>query len=176
MKTYSNLLLIGLLSCSNLLFSQEKPAYSGGTGYVFFGQTNVDFTSAQSAYNISDAAIIPTRALNVGGGGFGVFGNFILGGEGGVMQANAFSTGRINLTTITTVNGYAMFNFGYMIPQKSRFLVYPLFGLGSGITELSEDINFWAPVIIAPYNHTNTNVFFKTELNIDLFSNSKNYY
>jgi len=169
-------MIVCLLMCSNLLYSQEKPTYNGGTGYFFIGQTNIDFTSAKSAYNISDIAIIPTKALNVGGGGFGVFGNFIIGGEGGAMQANAFTTDHISHTMITTMSGYGMFNFGYMIPQKSRFLIYPLFGLGSGVTQLTEEEKLWSPPIDVTYNHTNTNVFFKTELNIDLFSNSENYF
>lgn len=104
--------------------------------------------------------------LNIGGGGFGMFNSFMIGGEGGAIVvssvSNANGEGSLGV-------GFGMFNIGYAIPSKSRFLMYPLIGMGLGASSLNLR---YAKDTKADF--TASNYFFITAFNVELYSFENN--
>jgi hypothetical protein len=154
-----------LLSCS-ISGAQQSEAYHGGSGHFFMGNTWMDFGSINPYLKRNGFHKLQNSVLTTGGSGFGVFNNFIVGGEGSVFAANATQSvaGKVSLA-----GGYGMVHFGYMLPIKSRFLFYPITGMGWGASNLNIEN---ASGIKDRYN--NSTFYLKTEFNIDLYANTQN--
>ena len=125
MKNISFILLVFL----PIWIKSQGPVFSGGYGYFKSGYTNIDHITINRYLNSNGIPSISKNGYVIGGGGMGVINNFIIGGEGGAFAANS-SAGALGMAEFSA--GYGMFNFGYMLPLKSRFSVYPLFGMGWG--------------------------------------------
>ncbi|MFN7013632.1 MAG: hypothetical protein ACK4ON_05090 [Bacteroidia bacterium] len=107
----------------------QKNTYYGGSGHFSVGTTFLDYSSVNTYLRSKRLPAFASTSLNIGGGGYGIFNSFILGGEGGAVTASsvANANGEASISA-----GYGMFNMGYALPLKGRFLVYPLIGLGWG--------------------------------------------
>jgi opacity protein-like surface antigen len=150
-----------ILIAYNSLYSQNN-AYYGGSGHFSVGTTFLDYSSVNVHLRSNNLPAFATTSLNVGGGGYGVFNSFILGGEGGVITAS--SVANANGKSFITA-GFGMFNMGYTMPLKSRFLVYPLIGLGWGGS--SFDIKYTGGF---EEKYEATKFFISAEINCELFS------
>lgn len=157
MKKVYVILLAMLPFCMN----SQKPVFSGGCGYFKIGYANIDHISINRYLNNNAIPSLSRNGYMIGGGGIGVINNFIIGGEGGAFAANK-SAGAFGLAELSS--GYGMLNFGYMLPLKSRFSVYPLFGLGWGGTELK--LNYSLGI---EQKFTSSATFIKGEVNVDWF-------
>ncbi|MFN4123426.1 MAG: hypothetical protein ACK4GL_09015 [Flavobacteriales bacterium] len=99
-----NLSSIALICISTLLFNAslnaQNKGFSGGSGHFYTGVTSFNFTPVNEFLNTKQLPSFGNTCLTLGGGGFGIFNNFMLGGEGGVVSASsvANSTGEASLT------------------------------------------------------------------------------
>lgn len=122
-----------LLLNSVLIYSQKTGGVFGGAGHFFVGSTYINFNSLNNYLKSNQLPAFSSNCLNMGGGGFGVIDDFVIGGEGGVVSASK----------VANVNGnadisaaYGMFSCGYVLPIRSKLIVYPMTGLawgGSGL-------------------------------------------
>ena len=64
----------------------------------------------------------------LGGGGYGLVGNVVIGGEGGgAFQSVSSTTQKANLGA-----GYGFFDLGYLVFSKANLKVFPVVGFGGG--------------------------------------------
>jgi len=137
-------------------------SYYGGSGHFSVGTTFLDYSSVNTYLRSKRLPAFASTSLNIGGGGYGIFNSFILGGEGGAVTASsvANANGEASISA-----GYGMFNMGYALPLKGRFLVYPLIGLGWGGSSFNIK---HATGIEEKYEATK--FFISSEINCELFS------
>jgi opacity protein-like surface antigen len=152
--------ILTLFSISSA-YSQNNTCY-GGSGHFSVGTTFLDYSSVNTYLRSKRLPAFASTSLNIGGGGLGIFNSFILGGEGGAVTASSVA----NINGQATVSaGFGMFNIGYAFPLKSRFLVYPLIGLGWGGSSFNVK---YAGGLEEKYEATK--FFISSELNCELFS------
>ncbi len=110
--------LLGILSGQMLV--AQGGSYFGGSGHFSMGSSVVEMNGINTFLNTKQLPGFSRNCMSVGGGGFGVINNFIIGGEGGAINPSrvANTNGYSELST-----GYGAFNFGYMIQLKSRFKI-----------------------------------------------------
>lgn len=118
---------------SNVLMAQNN-GFSGGSGHFYTGISSMNLQTVNDFMQSVQLPSFGNTCLNIGGGGFGMFNSFMIGGEGGAIVASSVSNanGEGSLGV-----GFGMFNIGYAIPSKSRFLMYPLIGMGWKFAEPS---------------------------------------
>lgn len=151
--------VLGMLS-SAFVYSQGFNYY-GGTGHFSMGSSVVEMNSVNGYLNSKGLPGFSRNCLSIGGGGFGIINNFLIGGEGGAIDPSrvASTTGNAELST-----GYGMFNVGYMVPLKSRLMVYAMGGIGWGGSDLTlVDANGKEE----KYNARKS--FVSTEINLDMY-------
>ncbi|ABX30882.1 conserved hypothetical protein [Petrotoga mobilis SJ95] len=121
------ILLIGLV------FSQEvKNGQYGGLGGGDIGAQWLDVKELNTQLTAAGLPELKDVALANGGGGYGVMGRFLIGGEGYGISTNEKESGK----TVQLDIGYGTFNIGYLIFSKQAFRIYALGGIGGGGIEL----------------------------------------
>jgi len=117
------ILLIGLV------FSQEvKNGQYGGLGGGDIGVQWLDVEELNAQLKAAELPELNDVAWANGGGGYGVIGRFITGGEGYSIFTNEKKGGN----TVQLNIGYGTFNIGYLILSKQAFRMYALGGIGGG--------------------------------------------
>jgi hypothetical protein len=122
--------MLALLFAFSSLQAQDderKAKVSGGYGYFTPGIVSLDMVPL-NAY-LTPNGFSETSDLNftLGGGGFIIVRNFILGGEGHsvISQELASPDQNVNLQ-----GGWGQFNIGYVALSRRGFLLYPKLGIG----------------------------------------------
>lgn len=157
----------------------QSTSISGGAGHFFIGQSwmnydNLNRMFVDQLYNYATtlSPVTPIEepentfqspTMMVGGGGFGVINNFLIGGEGGVLLPSEI----INRTyhpNASLASGYGLLKFGYMFPLNDKMILYPTVGMGYGGSILTQD--FFG---VEDREFTSEQVFLQAELNFDLF-------
>lgn len=115
----------------NQAISQTKT--SGGEGYFMVGMQKIDVKNLNSLLRVYDYPVLDESYTSIGGGGYGLVNNFVIGGEGHGLIGSEVSNQnyKVNLTA-----GYGMFNIGYLLHNDSGLKIFPLVGFGGGGIEL----------------------------------------
>lgn len=157
----------------------QSTSISGGAGHFFIGQSWINYDNlnrmfVDPLYNYATnlSPVPPTEepentfqspTMMVGGGGFGVINNFLIGGEGGVLLPSELSN-RTYHPNASLASGYGLLKFGYMFPLNDKMVLYPTVGMGYGGSILTQD--FFG---VEEREFTSEQVFLQAELNFDLF-------
>jgi hypothetical protein len=122
-------LVVVLLNVLVLVFAQRSRALYGGFGWFETGiqQTNLENLNNELKANYS--AELNETFISLGGGGYSVIKNLMLGGEGKGFRTNSSSG---NNTAITMTGGYGLFDLGYMVYYRQKLSIFPKLGLGAG--------------------------------------------
>jgi hypothetical protein len=151
--------------CFSMTLSAQRNPLSGGMGYASIGNAWINNNRINEQLTGNGFAAFSPASMMVGGGGFGIIRNFMIGGEGAVITPN-----QINATGFKAAltSGYGMFQFG-ILPQRSRspFMIYPVWGLGYGGTRYRHEIDGISSEV--PYVAVSDQWFMKAELNIATF-------
>lgn len=131
MKTKLIFLLAGLLlliAPANLLNAQV----SGGLGFYKPGIHTIKFSSLNSSLP-TGSPVLTNRPFVSAGAGYGIFSNFVIGGEGGTLHGGSFT--RDN-QVIDLSGSYGFFSLGYVLINKKGLLMYPLLSIGDNDLDL----------------------------------------
>lgn len=112
-----------LLAFAGKSFGQ--PA-GGGIGFFTPGIHTIQFTELNHSLPAGYPAIT-SKPFVTAGAGYGIFSNFVLGGEGGTMHAGSFNKDN---QQIDLDGSFGFFSLGYLVMNKKGLLVYPLISIG----------------------------------------------
>ena len=109
--------------------SPKKSKVYGGMGYFYSGVSFADLDALNTMLMENGMPELGNTSVSFGGGGQGIIGNFILGGEGhGIVGESG-----LNQTyRVSYGGGYGLFNIGYVVYAKPAVLIYPMLGIGGG--------------------------------------------
>jgi hypothetical protein len=132
-KTIYSLTIVIVMSLFFTDVSQGQ-GIKGGMGYFMFGGSTIDIEALNSRLEDKGYSKISPSFISLGGGGHGIIGRWIMGGEGcGLIGREVTSKGY--KTSIEA--GYGFFSLGYIVYSKEALRVYPLLGLGGGRMSLN---------------------------------------
>jgi hypothetical protein len=116
------------------LFAQDGVKRIGeGRGYFMVGGSKLNVKPLNNRFRKHDYSSISGNFLTLGGGGYGVFRRFLIGGEGhGYLGSDASS----QAYRTSVMGGAGFFNLGYTMYSENNWLIYPMFGLGFGGVQL----------------------------------------
>jgi len=121
------ILLVGSIFSQGLNIGQF-----GGLGGGDFGAQWLDVKELNTQLKAVGFPELKDVSLVNGGGGYGVIGRFIIGGEGyGLINSEKSGENMVELSI-----GYGTFNLGYLILSNQAFRMYALGGIGGGETSL----------------------------------------
>jgi len=134
---------IGLLALALLqaalpatLRAQDDAPERRGGGYFQAGLMVLDTDELNAALLPAGYPALDDSFLTLGGGGFGMSGRFLIGGEGhaviGGTETTPDGTFQLGLG-----GGYGLFRLGYLAYSIAGVDVYPMIGLGGGGVSLS---------------------------------------
>lgn len=106
---------------------------NGGVGGFMFGIHWLKLSELNDDLRSNGFATFNSHQFTYGGGGYGIIGDrFILGGEG-----HGFSQEASNSTYVQSLSGgYGFFNAGYIVMNTWNFRLFPMVGIGGGVTTL----------------------------------------
>lgn len=133
------IVLFAVVLISTSAFAQNKIGF-GGAGFFNLGYTNMN-TSALSNKLGSEWPNFSNNGIYIGGSGYGVLGNIVLGGSGGTSYfevGNTFDSRLTGQTHRYNINGASgEFTVGYVAWQRSKYFLYPYLGIGGYMLNLS---------------------------------------
>ncbi len=132
MKTKAVVLLIGMgFLCAVSLTAQasDHPKIYGGFGYFMPGYQFLSLTEMNNSFKAAGFPEISNGALSIGGGGFYVVRNLLIGGEGYGLIGG--SVENIDYR-VDHAGGCGFFNVGYILAGSPSFLFAPVMGIGGG--------------------------------------------
>ena len=117
------------------LMAQEK--LNGGAGGFTIGGTTHDM-SALNTFLPESLGDFNDNSLQIGGGGYFVYQNWMLGASGYYNQGDSKENGDLSYQ----INGGAAFvNFGYVAIQQDKFIAYPKVGIGFSSLGVEENVD-----------------------------------
>ncbi len=133
MKKFSSIsiVLIFLTLSFNQVIGQSKK--TGGEGYFMVGMQKIDVKNLNSLLRLYNYPVLDEYYTFIGGGGYGIINNFVIGGEGQGLIGTEVSNQNYKLNLNA---GYGMFNMGYVIYNHSGLKLFPLIGFGAGGIDL----------------------------------------
>ncbi|HHG86326.1 MAG TPA: hypothetical protein ENJ82_16365 [Bacteroidetes bacterium] len=106
---------------------EKSGKISGGYGYFSLGYTQLDLGPTNTFMNGVNYSDFANNHITIGGGGFVMVKNLILGGEGhSLLSQEAKSTQQNALLS----GGWGQFQIGYIVLARRGFILYPRFGVG----------------------------------------------
>jgi len=106
----------------------EDAKKGGGAGGFIFGANRVDFGGLNDKLKAKGFEELEARSLILGGGGYGISGRVVLGGEGAGFAQDVSS----DTLKASVGGGYGFFDVGYVVYSKGGLRVFPLLGIGGG--------------------------------------------
>ncbi len=178
-KYFNLFILIFAVLIENESISQTK--YFGGFGYLSTGYQNIDIKNLNAQLKIHNFPELDKKFVAMGGGGFGIMNNFVLGGEGFGLIGSEKSNQDYN---ISLFGGYGLFDLGYVLYSENGLTIFPLIGFGGGGIDITINekklVNF-DDVLSNPKRGSNLsvgglilNIGMNAIYNIDLFDNERN--
>ncbi len=130
------LLTIATLVCVILLYAPSAGAQEqggrklfGGFGGFMIGGQLTDISQLNQHLTAANYTKFSDQFYSVGGAGYGILNNFIIGGEGhALVGRNGDNTSRTHQTTLN--GGSGAFNMGYIIYAHKYYWLYPYIGIG----------------------------------------------
>ncbi len=117
---------------SNQAISQDKT--SGGEGYFMIGMQKIDVKNLNTLLKQYNYPALDENYVSLGGGGYGIVNNFVIGGEGHGLIGSTISNANYKLNSSA---GYGVFNVGYVIYHNYGLKIFPLIGFGGGGIDLT---------------------------------------
>lgn len=111
--------------------SQNKR--SGGMGFFATGYQVIDINKLNSRLKLFGLPQFDKNYVTLGGGGFGILNNFVVGGEGHGLVGSDLSN-QFYQTNLTA--GYGLFDMGYLIHYSDGLKIFPVVGFGGGGIDL----------------------------------------
>lgn len=122
------------------VWAQETGDTREGRGYLMLGVTTIDLAPVNARLGPQGYPALPETLFTVGGGGHGVRGRWIIGGEGMALVGRSKEAPVGGVTFDTTLHGgYGFFDLGYLAFAQDGLHVYPLIGVGGGGGRLTFD-------------------------------------
>lgn len=145
-----------------LTATAQQSGWSGGGGHFMAGTAFFNYRSVNDYLQGRQLPEFGATSLSIGGGGYGVFNHFMVGGEGGSISASSVANqnGEAELSI-----GYGVFQAGYILPTPGKLNIYPMIGMGWGGSDLKIT---YADGTEQQFNASR--FFMSTELNAELFS------
>ena len=104
-----------------------------GRGYFMAGAQAMDIDELNSRLSANGYGTFPETFATFGGGGYGIIGRFLIGGEGmGVVTGSESGTVGTDYFKTMLAGGYGMVKFGYIVYRRGGCIFYPAFGIGGG--------------------------------------------
>lgn len=108
-----------------------------GRGYFSIGWASLDLNELNSQLIGRGYASFPETRLTIGGGGHGIRGRWVLGGEGQALIGKSQDATRGGQNYETVLNGgYGFFNVGYLAAKRGHLHAYPFAGIGGAGAQL----------------------------------------
>lgn len=108
-----------------------------GRGYFSIGWATLDLAELNTPLMGRGYASFPENRLTVGGGGHGIRGRWLLGGEGQALVGRSQDATRAGQNYETVLNGgYGFFNVGYLAVRRGHLHAYPFAGIGGAGAQL----------------------------------------
>lgn len=141
----SAVLLVLLLTFStNAQYSLPDTRYQG-FGFLFLGGEELSAEAISEQFSAAGYTEPAKRFITIGGGGLFFADRFIIGGEGSaIIKRN--TPGPDDAISLSRSGSYGFLSVGYTLIDQTSFRVYPLLGMGAGLSEFSisnkRDITF----------------------------------
>jgi hypothetical protein len=100
-----------------------------GRGFFAVSREKVDVSKLDASFTGNGYKIFSDQFFSLGGLGYSVRKNLILGGEGYALWGQKVNSKGYN---ITAGGGYGLFNIGLVIHHKNDCNLYPFLGVGGG--------------------------------------------
>lgn len=108
-----------------------------GRGYFTIGWATLDLGELNTQLTGRGYTSFPETRLTIGGGGHGIRGRWLLGGEGQALIGKSQDTARAGQNYETVLNGgYGFLNIGYMAVKRGHLHAYPFAGIGGAGAQL----------------------------------------
>ena len=136
MKLYKFFLVaIVVFAFSGMAWSQDSTYFSEsmGMGDFMVGMNMLDLGDLNNSLAAQGYTEMDESFFAIGGGGYGIFKNIIIGGEGTGIMTKSESSGALKTSL---AGGYGLFNLGYAVVSSHNFKLYPLIGFGYGGMQL----------------------------------------
>ncbi|MDD3627316.1 MAG: hypothetical protein PHV06_08360 [bacterium] len=116
-------------------FDSWKPNLAGGFGYFLAGFQEMDLNSLNYRLVNSGYSEFSSQTSSFGGGGYGVIGRFLIGGEGfGTIEEEVISPNALYRQRLS--GGVGIFKFGYIFYSDVVKSFYAVSGIGGGSLHL----------------------------------------
>ena len=133
------ILALGPLVATPVAFSQvddapsedapDERSVSGGGGFFAIGANAPNLGALDDALDAAGYPTFDSEMLAIGGGGYGLVGRVMVGGEGfGLIAPTRGFEGR----ELSVGGGYGLFTLGYLLTPERRFDAFPVLGIGGG--------------------------------------------
>jgi len=100
---------------------------SGGLGFFAPGIHTIQYTKLNSSLPAGYPQIT-NKPFVTAGMGYGIFSNFVLGGEGGTLHAGSFAKDN---QQVELSGDFGFFSLGYVVFNKKGILLFPTASIGS---------------------------------------------
>jgi len=134
MKAATILAFIFVLSLTAGAQEKKFSKMSGGMGHFMAGYSFNNYSGINELFKANGFPELKEGAFSIGGGGWAINNNIIIGGEGFGLSESVVKNSDYQIATST---GYGFFNLGYMLVKKPKFFAYPMLGIGGGETILA---------------------------------------
>lgn len=122
--------LLILVTCSMMLMVTSGLSFgqaSGGIGFFTPGIHTIQYSKLNSSLTAGYPQI-SNKPFVTAGAGYGIFHNFVIGGEGGTMHAGSFSE---DIRQVDLTGDFGFFSLGYVVMNNKGLLFYLLGSLGT---------------------------------------------
>ncbi len=123
------LIIVILLSLASIMLAIGGKSIYGGFGWFEFGTQSMDIDELNDVIDSGYGLKLDDMFYTIGGGGYSIIDNFMIGGEGKGILANSDSD---QTKKVTYSGGYGMLNMGYMLYRNKNIGIYPKLGIGGG--------------------------------------------
>lgn len=130
-------LFLILASAPTVLLAQQPdaPAPEEGRGFFMMGLHGINVDELNDQLIGAGYPTFSSTMFTLGGGGFGIRGSFLIGGEGhGLLGSDETTADGVFRTRLA--GGYGMLNLGYDLFPGEPGSIYPLVGIGAGAMSL----------------------------------------
>ncbi|MFA6128278.1 MAG: hypothetical protein WC699_13330 [Bacteroidales bacterium] len=134
---------------------ESRGQASGGIGFFCPGIHTIQYSQLND-YLPSGYPVISNKPFVTAGSGYGIFSNFVIGGEGGTTHAGSFTNSSNQVVDLA--GGFGFFSLGYVVFNNKGILAFPTVSIGSNDLEMyvhQKDLNpSFLNVVSEPFQAT----------------------
>jgi len=125
--------LVIFISVFVFALANSQDHFYGGLGYFNAGVNFLNFDKLNKVLSDNGLAQFGNGVVSLGGGGFFIVNNVMIGGEGFSFLSQ--KKDKENYRSIIS-GGAGFFKLGYILHQRNNFQIYPMIGIGGGGLDL----------------------------------------